>query len=150
MVIKNYIPLRLIAQDADDIGVVSACLQDAVAKVGDMAYLKPDRRFALVANRFVWEEGVSKKIGPYTRVRSGIHFDDVTDVRSRGLRRDPPGAVVVVLAIGFKSGDDGTGTISIDLAGGGCIELDVEAINGSLSDISEPWRTRSKPDHKDR
>ncbi len=147
MALKNYKPLRLIAADQDDIGIFSACLQDAVAKVADMAYLKSERRFALVANRFVWEEGISKKFGPFTRVRTGIHFDDVLSVRSRNLRQDAGDAVVVLLSIDVESGEDGTAFVHLNFAGGGAIMLGVEAINGALSDISAPWRTRSKPDH---
>ena len=32
-------PLRLLAQDADDLGVLSAALQDAIAKIGDIRRL---------------------------------------------------------------------------------------------------------------
>ncbi|MBB4657860.1 DUF2948 family protein [Parvularcula dongshanensis] len=144
---KGYTPLALLAADAEDLQVVSAVLQDAVAKVGDMAYLPARRRFAFVANRFVWEEGASKTKGPFTRVRAGIHFDDVTAVRKLNLDTSDPGAVVDVLCVAYEGGEDG-GTVTITLAGGGAVALDVEAINATAEDISEPWRTQSKPDHE--
>ncbi len=46
--------LKLIALDADDLKVISAHLQDAVLRVGDIAYLPRERRFAALGNRFDW------------------------------------------------------------------------------------------------
>ena len=147
MKVKNYTPLALMAADKEDLEVVSAVLQDAVAKVGDMTYLPSSRRFAFVANRFVWEEGAKKKLGPFTRVRVGAHFDDVVGVRTKAVRLDAKDAVVDILAVDFV-GDENGGTITLTLAGGGAIALDVEAINATVEDISEPWRTQNKPDHE--
>jgi len=148
MTLKSYKPLRLMAADGEDIEIVSAVLQDAVLKVGDMAYVKAERRFALVANRFVWEEGATKENGPFIRVRTGIHFDDVTGVKARNIRQDAPSAVLSFLAARFKAGEDGAGEITLEFSGGGQILLEVESINATLKDISDPWRTRNKPDHK--
>ena len=38
-------PLRLLAEDADDLAVISAALQDAVALVGDLEWDPRGRRF---------------------------------------------------------------------------------------------------------
>ena len=147
--LRNYEPLHLIAEDERDLSLVSASLQDAVAKIGDLAWLPGERRFALVANRFVWECAGDRKHGPFARVRAGAHFDDVLSVKQSNLRLDAKSTVVELLAIRFVAGDDGAGTIILEFAGGGAIKLEVEAINASVSDISDPWRTRSKPTHED-
>lgn len=148
MSIKNYEPLGLIAADKDDLGVVSAVMQDAVAKVGEMAYLPKARRFALLANRFVWEEGATKDRGPWHRVRTGLHFEDVARVRTQALDLGNKDAVVAILAVGFEpDGEDGAGTITISLGGGGAIALTVEAINAAAEDLSAPWATQNRPDH---
>jgi hypothetical protein len=149
MKVKNYTPLALLAADAEDLGVFSAVLQDAVAKIGDMAYLPSERRFALVANRFIWEEGATKRSGPFSRVRTGVHFDDVVGVRTRALRLDAKDAVVDILAISFEPDGEGAGTITLTLAGGGAIALETTGISGELRDLSDPWRTQSKPRHED-
>ena len=44
--------LKLVALDQEDLAVISAHLQDAIVKVGDLTYLPRERRFALVARRF--------------------------------------------------------------------------------------------------
>ncbi len=134
--------------DKEDILVISSLFQDAVAKIGDMGFFPDQRRFALVANRFVWEDGVKKRFGPFTRVRAGMHFDDVQSVKTKNLRLDAPKSVVEILAMRFEPGEDGGGRVLIDLAGGGAIMLEVESLNGEMHDISDPWRTQNKPNHK--
>lgn len=136
------------AGDENDLEVISACLQDAIAKLGDFSYIAAERRFVFVANRFVWEVAGDRKAGPFLRVRAGIHFDDVLTVQFQNLRTDARDAVVELLSMRFIPWEDGTGSVLFDLAGGGAIRLEVESINAFLTDMTEPWRTRSRPQHK--
>lgn len=136
------------AADEEDLAVISACLQDAIVKLGDFAYLPGERRFAFVANRFLWEAGGEKRNGPYWRARAGAHFDEVKAVKRLNLKEVPKDAVVELLAIRFdKLGEDGAGAVILDFAGGGAIRIEVDAIAGEMHDISDPWRARSKPAH---
>jgi hypothetical protein len=146
--LADYKPLRLMVEDADDLGVLSTVLQDAIAKIGDIAHLPAQRRFAFVANRFVWEDAADKKRGPFARVRSGCHFDDVIVVRQMNLRPDAKEGVLDLLAIRFEPGEDGAGAVVLDFAGGGAIRLEVESLNAQLADISAPWLTRARPAHE--
>lgn len=141
-----YKPLALIAADTEDLKAVSALLQDAVAKIADIAYLRSERRFVLLANRYLWE----KRPGLFStghRVRAGIHFDDVTAVKAQRVRMDAKDAVIDILSLDYDGGEEG-GTITLNLAGGGAIALEVEAINVTVRDISDPWRARRRPDHE--
>lgn len=148
--LTNYSPLSLIAADEKDLEVISAVLQDAIAKVGDIAWMAEQRRFAFVANRFVWESVADKNRGPFARVRAGIHFDDVLAVKSQNIRANAQDAVMSLLSVAIDDPGEENDTRHIDLvfAGGGAIRLTVEAINAELSDISDPWVTKSKPDHQ--
>lgn len=146
--LKDYKPLRLMAGDEDDLKVLSAVLQDAVAKLGDFAFLPGERRFAFVANRFVWECAGKGRAGPFARVRAGAHFDDVKSVKFQNLKTGAKDAVVEFLAARFEPGEDGAGVIVLDFAGGGAVRLEVESVNAFLSDISEPWGARAKPKHE--
>jgi hypothetical protein len=145
--LANYKPVRMFAEDADDLGVISALLQDAVAKVGDFAYLPKDRRFAFVANRFLWECAGPKQKSAPGRARAGCHFDDVLSAQQMRIRADAADAVLELLSIRFEPGADGGGVILLDFAGGGAIRLDVESVNAQLSDIAGPWPTRLTPKH---
>ncbi len=148
-VLNDYKPLRLTVEDAEDLGVLSAVLQDAIAKVGDFAHLPKQRRFAFVANRFVWEDAADKSRGPFARVRIGCHFDDVLTVRQMNLRLDAKDGVLDLLAIRFDPATDGAGAVTLNFAGGGAIRLEVESLNAQLADISAPWLTQGRPDHKE-
>ena len=146
--LRNYKPLWLMAVDDEDLKVISACFQDAVAKVGDFAFMPGERRFAFVANRFVWECAGDRQKGVFARVRAGAHFDDVRSVKHLNIRSDAKDAVVELLAVRYEPVGDGAGAIVFDFAGGGAICLDVEAINAEMRDISDPWRTRARPGHQ--
>ena len=79
--------LRLRAHDADDLQVLSACLQDAILPIGDMTYERAARRFVLVANRFCWERADDREPA-FDRVNCGVVFDGVSAVRLRRIDRN--------------------------------------------------------------
>jgi hypothetical protein len=137
--------LRLLAQDEEDLKIISAHLQDAVMRIGDLAYLPRHRRFAALVNRFCWEDCEEGNFG--VRVRAGLHFDGVLKVQSQNLRQDNPEAVAMLLAINFIAQTDGGGMIDLLLSGGGRIRLEVECIDAALRDITEPRPAVARPAH---
>jgi hypothetical protein len=148
--------LRLRAVDPIDLSVISAQLQDAVAQIGDMAYQPAKRRFAIMFNRFMWEdvEDDAKKKGaradkraPYRRVRSALHFDAVLRVQTAGLKLGRSNAVAELLSLAFEPRGEPAGTVKMTFAGGGAIKLDVECLDAWLTDVSAPWPTRHLPRH---
>jgi hypothetical protein len=140
----------LAAEDAEDLEVISARLQDAVGRLKDLVYLSKKRRFAAVLNRFKWELPERGRDGGNIRVRAGLHFDGVLSVRSRGLKRGAPNLIVSLLAIEFepKGEGDPAGTISLTFAGGAVIELDVECIDAAVQDLGNVWAARGRPAHE--
>ena len=52
--LPDAMPLRIAALDPEGLAILSAHLQDADIRVGDMAYLPEQRRFALAGARFDW------------------------------------------------------------------------------------------------
>ena len=140
----------LAAEDAEDLEIVSAHLQDAVGRIKDFVYLPRKRRFAALVNRFKWEKSERGRAGGDVRVQSGLHFEDVLSVKSRNLKQGTPEAVVSLLAIHFtpKAADDPAGTIELLFAGGGTIRLEVECIDAGLQDVSGEWAARGRPAHE--
>jgi hypothetical protein len=136
--------LKLVALDADDLAIVSAHLQDAVLKVGDMAWLPREHRFALVVNRFDWENASAPQ--PRRR-RTGLHFDRVLRVRRAHVRTDAPDAVLNLLAVTFQETDAPSGRITLVFSGGAAIQLDVECLEAAMKDLGPVWETRSRPSH---
>ena len=143
---SKHEPLRLLAEDEDDLAVISAALQDAVAKVGDIEWDAKGRRFTLALNRYLWETPAGL-LG--NRVRAGLQFGSVLAVKSRNLRRDPPDAVIELLAVRFEPGEAPGGAIRLAFAGGGDVELTVECVDAALADVSAPWPTSSTPAHEE-
>lgn len=143
--------LTLAAEDAEDLQIISARLQDAVGQVKDLVWLPKQRRFAALVNRFKWETAERKRgRGDNLRVRTGLHFDDVLSVKSYRLKRGDPEAVFELLAITFtpRGAEDPAGTIELVLAGGGAIRLEVECIDAEVTDVSGEWAALERPSHQ--
>lgn len=137
-------PLRLLAHDAEDLRVLSAALQDAIAKIGDIRWDAQGRTLTIACNRFRWE--ASGKSGE--RVRSALQFGDVVGVQARNLRREAKGAVVELLSIGFEPAEAApAGVVTLTFAGGGDMRVAVDCLDVALADISDPWATTRTPGH---
>ncbi len=140
--------LRLIALDSEDLAVISAHLQDAVLKVGDMKWLKREGRFVLGLNRFAWEtSGEGKRKRHFERRRSVLHFDRVQQVAAQNIHQERPDAVLDLLAIRFEETVTPAGEVSLIFAGGGEVKLTVECIEAQLSDLGPAWGTENRPTH---
>lgn len=137
--------LKLLALDEEDLEVVSAYIQDAIIRVGDMGYAKSDRRFACIMNRYVWEKGDPKTKG--LRRRAAIHFDSVLDVKSTGINLSARDGVLDLLTTSFGVGDAPSGVVTLSFAGGGTIELMVECLECRLSDLGASWAAKAAPTH---
>lgn len=135
--------LRLRAEDAEDLAVISSALQDAVGKIGDIAFDAQARRLTLGLNRFRWEAGTRTN----ERVRCGLQLGGVMGVQQRKLRRDAKKAIVELLAVTFEPGEAPGGAILLTFAGGGDLRAQVECIDVVAADVSEPWPTAMRPGH---
>ncbi|HEX9449455.1 MAG TPA: DUF2948 family protein [Dongiaceae bacterium] len=150
--------LKLIARDAEDLAFIASCLQDAIVPLNEMRYLAAERRFILVANRFRWER--SKRLagkrppgdasfedddsypGAHQRIHSGLCIDRVLAVRSRDLDRERPDQFLNLLTMQYEPGK-----LDFVFAGGGVVQLEVEALNLFLQDLGEAWPTQWQPQH---
>jgi hypothetical protein len=135
--------LKLSALDPADLEIISAHMQDAVAIIGDIRYLKQERKFALIANRFLWQT----EKPPYERRRTGLSFDRVIEAKSQRIRQGADDAVLELLAISFVPDEEPSGTVVLTFAGGGQINLKVECIEARLEDLGPAWTTPNLPAH---
>ena len=145
------VPLHLVAQDAEDLKVISGLLQDAVLPITEMTWKPRQRRFALLVNRFRWEDRPAAEAArrPYERVRALLVVEDVRAVQTSGIARDDRDLVLSILALEFQPGTDGMGRLTLVLAGDGAVALEVEALEVRLEDVTRPYRAPSGrvPDH---
>jgi len=139
--------LKLMAEDAADLAVIAAAVQDALVRAGDLRHDPKARRFTATINRFRWEKAGER--GPYERIRAGLSFEGVLGVKSKRLRRDAPDALAAILSVNFApAAEPPGGTVSIVLAGGGEIVLEVECLDAVLVDTGPVWSTPRRPDHE--
>ncbi len=137
----NDAPLRLLAEDDEDLAIISAALQDAILRPADIVWEKAARRLTIELSRFCWECGG-------TRVRTAMQFGDVLAVKSRGLPRLPD-APLELLALHFIEGEAPGGRVMLLFAGGGDLRVDVECLDAVVTDLSERWPARIAPTHLD-
>ncbi|MFV2051718.1 DUF2948 family protein [Aliiroseovarius sp. YM-037] len=144
-------PLRLRAEDVDDLSVIASLTQDAVFPASEMTWQKKQRRFAILLNRFRWEDrtAAERRGRAYERVQSVLVIDDVLKVQSQGVERGDQDTIMSLLSISFEPGEDGTGRVILTLAGDGAIALDVEVLDVTLKDVTRPYvaPSRKVPDH---
>ena len=143
-------PLRLLAEEAEDLEIISAAVQDSVVKAENLNYEARIRRFSLEINRYRWEEGVTKRRDG-ERVRSLLAFDGVLGVKTRAVTKADPELILSLLQVTFTpDAEPPGGKITLLFAGDGEIELTVEALDAALLDSDYIWNTRHTPSHEGR
>lgn len=146
-------PMRLRAEDEEDLKVVSACLQDAIVPIGEMCFQQDERRFVLVVNRFKWESAGRRRaddgpsaddddLFPFERTHCGVRFENVSAVKTRGIDLRDRRQMLELLSV--ETATDG---IALHFAGGGCIRLLTASMVCLLEDLGEPWPTSCCPCH---
>ncbi len=138
--------LRLRAEDEEDLKVISACLQDSLVLVGDLAYLPEEERFMLVANRFLWERGKPRPEKGHERTLAGVAFGEVEGVTYRGFKKSERERLLSLLAVRCEI-SAAKMAILLEFSAGAIVRLEVKRIDCRLRDLSEPWPTPWRPAH---
>ena len=135
--------LRLAALDAEDLTVISAHLQDAILRPGDLTYLSTERRFLMALRRFDWSGAAG---APPRRRLAGVHVERVLAARMRGLT---PGedAPLSLLALTFEPTEAPSGRIDLVFSGGAAIRLEVECVEMLMKDLGPVWEAAGRPGH---
>jgi hypothetical protein len=142
---NNSSLLKLRAEDQQDLKVISACLQDAILPASAMSYHPDEKMFAILANRFMWEQDAEQHEGQemFKRVHTGVYFSQVKEVKYLNIDQTNTIDFMNLLAI---SGDK-EGEIDLIFSNERQICLYVDKIMCYLKDLHEPWHTPQKPSH---
>ena len=135
--------LKLRAEDAEDLAVLSAALQDAAVPVADMRFFPADKRFMLAASRYRWEADKGANAGGGERIASALIVEHVSRVRRRGIDQSDGERILSLLAL--KAAD---GAVDLLFSGDATIRLEVEKLDCRLDDFGEAWPTIFRPEHK--
>lgn len=147
-------PIKLRAEDGEDLTVISACLQDAILPIGEMCFEPAAQRFVAVVNRFCWEnaEGGPRRddglqadddhLFPYERIQCGVRFEGIAAVKTRGLNLKDRGQILELLSVALAEGG-----VVLTFAGGGALRLEGANWRCVVEDLGESWPTSSRPCH---
>ncbi len=136
-------PLRLLAQDEEDLFLLSAALQDAVIRRGDISWEKRGRRLTVRLTRYRWETDAQ-----CARVLAAVQLGDVTQVRARGMPKSAD-AMLELLAVSYEPEAAPGGAFTFMFAGGADLQARVECIDAVLADLTESWPARAAPAHEE-
>ena len=91
--------LKLIGKNLEDLKVISAYSQDSLVSIKDMVFLKKNRIFVMIINRFMWEDAEKGVFRENKRIRCAIKFDDVLKVKSKKINQKNKNRTLECLAI---------------------------------------------------
>lgn len=158
-------PLKLRAREIADMDVIAAVLQDALVPLRDVAWLKREKRFVLVVNRFMWERaepGEPEPGPPEATAADDASFEDaearptrwrcnaalviekIRAVQTRGVDLTARDQFLNLLTIASEPK-----RITLYFSEGARLRLEVSEIRCHLTDLGEPWPTWSLPQHEE-
>ena len=133
---------KLAAFDEEDLAVLSMHLQGAVVKSSDLVYLPREKRFALIAERVptIWTRSTAPERGEICAQRrlTGLHFERVLKVASRGIDLTDPNLSLEVVALRYQAISPPAGHITLLLTLNRDIRLEVECIEAACLDLGLP------------
>ena len=139
--------LKLKARDADDIQVVSAILQDAIAPVCDMALNAAENNFIMVVHRLRREAEAVIKEDSLCRERICCAFNlyGVEKAQFQGIAMDRPDDMLELLAVMLEDK-----SLTFIFAAGARIRLQLGAWSAIIEDFGEPWPAQCSPCHDEK
>ena len=140
--------LKLIGKSIEDLKTISAYLQDSIVTINDIIFLKTNKIFIIIVNRFMWEDAEKGLFRENKRIRCALRFDQVSNVLCKNINQKKKNKVLELLAIKNISMKDQTSKISLIFAGDSIITILVEEIDVLLDDLGEPWMVKKAPKHK--
>ena len=140
--------LKLIGKNHEDLKVISAYLQDSVVIIRDIVFLKKNRTFIMIVNRFMWEDVEKGIFRKNKRIRCALKFEEVFRVQSQNINQKNKNKSLECLTIRSIMTDDENYEINIYFSGNGIITINSESIEVILNDLGKPWSVKHVPEHK--
>ena len=140
--------LKLIGKNQNDLKVISAYSQDSVVTVKDMVFLKKNKIFIMIINRFMWEDVEKGIFRENKRVRCAIKFEEVLNVKAKNINQKNKNKPLECLTIESGFIENENYEINIFFAGGAMITLISETIEVIMHDLGKPWKVKHVPKHK--
>jgi len=140
--------LKLIGKNTEDLKIISAYLQDSIVSVNDIVFLKKNKTFVMIVNRFMWENPGRVMYGENKRIRCAVKFEEVISVKSKNVNQTSKDKFFECLTIECSSEIEEYQEINIFFAGDSVITLTSETIEVQLNDLGKSWNVKKAPKHK--
>ena len=140
--------LKLICKNQEDLKVISAYLQDSIVVLKDIVFLKQNRSFIMMLNRFMWEDVEKGVFRKNKRIRTILKFENVLNVTSKNINQKKDNKFLDFLAIESNVLADKSYEIKLIFSGDSIIKIGAEVIDATLDDQGIAWDSKAKPKHK--
>ena len=140
--------LKLVCKNKEDLSVVSAYLQDSIVTAKDIKFLKKNRTFIMILNRFMWEDVEKGVFRESKRIRCAIKFEHVLLVKSKRINQKNKNKPLGCLAIKSEKLSSDNYDIKILFSGGSIISLVSEVLEVYMQDLGKAWNVKRIPVHK--
>jgi len=131
MSMDERVNLKLLGKNQEDLKIISAYLQDSIIIVKDMVFLKKNKIFILMVNRFMWEDVEKGVFRQNKRIRCAVKFEEVINVESKNINQKNKNRPLECLAIKCSSIFGETYKIKIFFAGNSIITIISEVIEAA-------------------
>jgi hypothetical protein len=138
--------LKLLAKDSEDIQVVSAILQDAIAPVCDMMYNAADKNFIMVVHRLRREiDSDQASVGScgLDRICCAVNIRGVAKAQMQGIDLGSRAQILELLAVMKEELE-----LVFLFAAGAKIRLQQEKGSMIVEDFGDPWPAQCAPCHE--
>ena len=140
--------LKLIGKNLEDLNVISAYTQDSIVVIKDIIFLKKNRIFLMIVNRFMWEDVEKGIYRQNKRIRCAIKFEGILKVKSKKINQKNRNKRLECLAIKCNEILSKNYEIIFFFSGGGIITLISESIEVVMNDLGASWNVKYTPKHK--
>ena len=140
--------LKLIVRNQEDLKVISAYSQDSIVAIKDITFLKKNRIFIMIINRFMWEDIEKGIMRQSKRIRCALKFEEILKVKSKKINQKNKNKRLEFLAVECNEFLSNNNEINFLFAGGGVITLIAESIEAVMQDLGKPWNVKHIPKHK--
>ena len=148
MSMDEKVNLKLLGKNQEDLRIISAYLQDSILIVKNIVFLRKNRTFIMIVNRFMWEDVEKGIFRQNKRIRCAIKFEEVIKVESKNINQKNKNQPLECLAIKCSPIFEETYKINIFFAGNSIITVISEVIEVTLHDLGKPWKVKHIPIHK--
>ena len=131
--------LKLVCKNQEDLSVISAYLQDSIVTSKDIKFLKKNRTFLMIVNRFMWEDVEKGIFRESKRIRCVIKFEHVLLVKSKRINQKNKNKPLECLAIKSEKLSSNNYDIKILFSGDSVISLVSEVLEVYMQDLGAAW-----------